>query len=72
MKHAVVIEWEPQNSSAFDPDLPGCVATGEAQEEVTQNIHQAIASYLVGTRKDGIPSPQASTMLIEVQTQSVR
>ncbi len=49
MKHAVVIEWESQNSLAFDPILPRCVATGEAQEEITQNIHQAIASYLVGT-----------------------
>ena len=68
MKYAVVIERTPQNYSAYVPDLPGCVATGETQEEVTQNIHEAIAFYLEGMREDGIPipEPQASTVLAEV------
>ena len=36
MKYAVVIEKAPQNYSAYVPDLPGCVATGDTLEEVTQ------------------------------------
>ncbi len=68
MKYAVVIEKTPQSYSAYVPDLPGCVATGETQEEVTQNIHEAIAFHLEGMREDDIPipEPQASTVSIEV------
>ncbi|MYB77759.1 MAG: type II toxin-antitoxin system HicB family antitoxin [Chloroflexi bacterium] len=68
MKYAVVIEKTPQSYSAYVPDLPGCVATGETQEEVTQNIHEAIAFHLEGMREDSepIPEPQASTVVIEV------
>ena len=68
MKYAVVIERTPQNYSAYVPDLPGCVATGETQEEVTQSIREAIAFHLEGMREDDIPipEPQASTVLIEV------
>ena len=68
MKYAVVIEKTPQNYSAYVPDLPGCVATGDTLEEVTQNIQGAIAFHLEGMREEGIsiPEPQASTVLVEV------
>ena len=68
MKYAVVIEKAPQNFSAYVPDLPGCVATGDTLEEVTQNIQGAIAFHLEGMREEGIsiPEPQASTVLVEV------
>ncbi len=68
MKYAVVIEKAPQNYSAYVPDLPGCVATGDTLEEVTQNIQGAIAFHLEGMREEGIsiPEPQASTVLVEV------
>ena len=68
MKYAVVIEKTPENYSAYVPDLPGCVATGETREKVTQLIQEAIAFHLEGMREDGIPipNPQASTVLVEV------
>ena len=68
MKYAVVIEKAPQNYSAYVPDLPGCVATGDTLGEVTQNIQGAIAFHLEGMREEGIsiPEPQASTVLVEV------
>lgn len=68
MKYAVVIEKTPQNYSAYVPDLPGCVATGESIQEVTQNIQEAIAFHVEGMREDGepIPEPKASTVLVEV------
>ena len=68
MKYAVVIEKAPQNYSAYVPDLPGCVATGDTLEQVTQNIQGAIAFHLEGMREEGIsiPEPQASTVLVEV------
>ena len=68
MKYAVVIEKTPQNYSAYVPDLPGCVATGDTLGEVTQNIQGAITLHLEGMREDGdpVPEPQASTVLVEV------
>ncbi len=68
MKYAVVIEKTPQNYSAYVPDLPGCVATGDTLEQVIQNIQGAIAFHLEGMREEGIsiPEPQASTVLVEV------
>ena len=68
MKYAVVIEKTPQNYSAYVPDLPGCVATGDTLGEVTQNIQGAITLHLESMREDGdpVPEPQASTVLVEV------
>lgn len=72
MKYTVVIEKTPHNYSAYVPDLPGCVATGRTQEEVAHRIQEAIAYHLEGIREDGIPipEPQASTVVVEVETQS--
>ena len=68
MKYAVVIEKTPENYSAYVPDLPGCVATGETQEEVTRVIREAISFHIEGMREEGIPipEPQASSVLVEV------
>ena len=33
-KYAVVFERTPNNYSAYVPDLPGCVSTGESFEDV--------------------------------------
>ena len=68
MKYAVVIEKSPQNYSAYVPELPGCVATGETLEKVKLNIQGAIEFHLEGMRQEGIPipEPEASTVLVEV------
>jgi predicted RNase H-like HicB family nuclease len=50
----VVIEKADGNYSAYSPDLPGCVATGDTREEAEQNIHEAIELHLQGLKKDGL------------------
>lgn len=57
MRYAVVIEEGENNYSAYVPDLPGCVATGQTLEEVKTEIGEAIAFHLEGMRKDGLPIP---------------
>ena len=47
----VVIEKADGNYSAYSPDLPGCVATGETREEVEQNIYSAIEMHVQGGDK---------------------
>ncbi len=58
----VVIERANDNYSAYSPDLPGCVATGETREEVERNIHEAIQMHVQGLREDDLPIPKAESI----------
>lgn len=55
----VVIEKAEDNCSAYLPDLPGCVATGDTREEVEQNIHEAIQMHVQGMSEDGESIPES-------------
>ena len=57
----VVIEKAGENYSAYLPDLPGCVATGQTRDEVERNIHEAIQFHLDGLREDNLPIPESET-----------
>jgi predicted RNase H-like HicB family nuclease len=63
MRYAVVIERAESNFSAYVPDLPGCVTTGDTLEEIERNIREAIAFHLDGLREDGLPIPAPSTVV---------
>ena len=51
MRYAIVIEQAQGNYSAYVPDLPGCVATGDTVAEVEREIMEAIEFHLDGLRK---------------------
>ena len=61
MKYLIIIERTPRNYSAFSPDLPGCIATGETRSEVEERMRDAIRMHLDGMREDGLPIPEPST-----------
>jgi predicted RNase H-like HicB family nuclease len=64
MQYAVVIEKVPNsNYSAYVPDLPGCISTGDTLEETKLNIHEAIEFHLDGMRQDGDPIPEPTTQV---------
>src|SRR5437588_240680 len=56
-RYAIVVEDAGLNLAAYVPDLPGCVATGETEEEVGRLIREAIELHLEGVEEDGLPSP---------------
>ena len=60
MKYTVIIEPGPNNYSAYVPDLPGCVSTGETYDEVVQNIREAIEGHLHVTANTAIRSRNRS------------
>ena len=60
MRYAVVIEKADGNLSAYAPDLPGCVATGENVAAVEKNIREAIRFHIDGLREDRLPIPEPS------------
>ncbi|HWF46711.1 MAG TPA: type II toxin-antitoxin system HicB family antitoxin [Bryobacteraceae bacterium] len=68
MQYTVVIEKAPGNYSAYVPDLPGCISTGNTREEIERNIREAIEFHLEGMCEDGlsIPEPTSSAVLVEV------
>ncbi|MCT0200627.1 type II toxin-antitoxin system HicB family antitoxin [Synechococcus sp. CS-1325] len=68
MKYAVVIEKAGENFSAYVPDLPGCIATGDNASEVEQQIREAISFHLDGLRQDGmeIPEPSCAVGYVEL------
>ena len=68
MRYAVVIEKAESNYSAYVPDLPGCVATGESVKETESQIREAIEFHIQGMREDGlaIPEPQSQVEYIEI------
>ncbi len=60
LRVAVIIEKTKDNYSAFCPDLPGCIATGDSINETLQNMKEAIEFHLEGLRPGGVPDPTPS------------
>jgi predicted RNase H-like HicB family nuclease len=57
----IVVERAPGNYSAYSPDLPGCVATGNTREQATRRMHQAIEMHGADLREDRQPIPKSSS-----------
>ena len=53
MQYAIIIEKSDAGFGAFVPDLPGCVAVGETEDEVRQLIREAIELHIDGLRESG-------------------
>jgi predicted RNase H-like HicB family nuclease len=66
-KYAVVIERGKDNLSAYVPDLPGCITTGQTLAEIEENIREAIELHLEGMAEDGEPIPEPRTLAIEIE-----
>jgi predicted RNase H-like HicB family nuclease len=62
MEYLVIFEKGPTSWGAYVPDLPGCVAAGESQEEVRKLIESAIELHLRGMREDGDPIPEPTAV----------
>ena len=62
MRYAVVIEKADGNYSAYVPDLPGCVATGETVAAAEHEIREAIRFHIEGLKADGLPVPEPTSI----------
>jgi len=63
MRYVVIIEKGPTSYGAYVPDLPGCVAAGETEDEVRQLIRDAIEFHIEGLREDGLPIPEPTSQV---------
>lgn len=68
MKYLIVIEPTSTGFSAYSPDLPGCVSTGQTRDDCETNMREAIEFHLDGMREDGqpIPTPSTSAAFVDV------
>lgn len=48
--HQVAVETTPSGVSAWSPDLPGCIATGETEAAGRERLAEAMALHLAGLR----------------------
>ena len=62
MRYAIVIEKADGNYSAYVPDLPDCVATGETVKAVEGEIRDAIRFHIDGLKQDGLPVPKPTSI----------
>lgn len=58
----VVIEKANGNYSAYAPDLPGCVATGDTRDEAEAAMHEALQLHIEGLLEDGQPVPESESV----------
>lgn len=63
LQYLAIIEKAPANYSAFLPDIPGCIATGNTIDETLQNLREALAFHFEGMQEDGAEIPSANGWL---------
>ena len=68
MRYAIVIEKADGNYSAYVPDLPGCVATGDSVATVEREMRAAIRFHIDGLKEDGLPVPAPTSSVEYVET----
>lgn len=61
MKYLIVLEKTETGFSAYSPDLPGCVSTGETSEDTVSNMKEAVEFHIESLRIEGLPIPDASS-----------
>ena len=62
MRYAIVIEKTATGFSAYVPDLPGCIATGQSKSQIEKDMSKAIRFHIDGLMEDGLPIPQATSI----------
>ena len=67
-RYAVIIERTNTGFSAFSPDVAGCAAVGETEDETRRNFQDALAAHFDAMREIGepIPEPQSSVDYVEI------
>jgi predicted RNase H-like HicB family nuclease len=59
-RYLILIEGgPPSNYSAWSPDVPGCVATGDSVDDCVREMREALAAHLELAREhhDLVPAP---------------
>ncbi len=67
MKYIIIIEKGKHSYGAYVPDLPGCVAVADTEDEVRTLITEAIEFHIEGIKLDSKRIPKAKTKSFELE-----
>jgi predicted RNase H-like HicB family nuclease len=59
-RYLVVLERAEHNYSAYIPDVPGCVTTGQTPEETVRNMREALELHFQELSEGEVPEPTSS------------
>ena len=66
-KYEIILYWSDEDAAfiAEVPELPGCIAHGESQEEALKNVSDAMRLWIDTARKfgDAIPQPNCGRLM---------
>jgi len=63
ISYAIIIERADDGGfGAWCPDLPGCVALADTEDEAIAEMRVAVEFHLEGLRQDGLPIPHPTTV----------
>jgi len=67
-RYPIIIERTSTGFSAYSPDVPGCAAVGDTEEETRRSFRDALAAHFEVMREigDPIPEPSSSVDYVEV------
>ena len=67
-RYSVAIEPTSTGFSAYSPDVPGCVAVGDTEEDTRQSLREALAEHFEAMCEIGepIPEPHTSVDYVEI------
>ena len=67
-RYPLVIERTATGYSAYSPDVPGCAAVGDTEEETRRNFQDALGAHFraMGELGEPIPEPSSSVDYVEV------
>jgi predicted RNase H-like HicB family nuclease len=67
-RYPIVIERTATGFSAYSPDVPGCAAVGDTEEETRESFREALNAHFEVMREIGeaIPKPSSSVDYVEV------
>jgi predicted RNase H-like HicB family nuclease len=68
MRYPLVIERTATGFSAYSPDVPGCPAAGDSEEETRSSFRDALSAHFEVMREIGepVPEPSSSVDYVEV------
>lgn len=59
-KYEIILYWSNEDAAfvAEVPELPGCMAHGDSQEDALRNVNEAMQLWIDTAREVGNPIPQ--------------
>lgn len=67
-EYLIVVEKTDTGYSAYSPDLPGCISTGNTSDDVELNMREAIEFHVEGLKLEGdtVPEPTAYSAYVQI------